>query len=75
MVLGEVFRPKPGPQEAPRGPKTAKTKNCKIQEIRFSGCQWDAQLDPSRRQSIDHLARCPVLGTDTFPAQGSLNFH
>ena len=44
MVLGEVFRPKPGPQEAPRGPKTAKTKQCKIQEIRFSECQWAAQI-------------------------------
>ena len=24
MVLGEVLEPKPGPREAPRGPKTAK---------------------------------------------------
>ena len=29
MVLGEALEPKPGPQEAPRGPKT--TKNQKSQ--------------------------------------------
>ncbi len=34
-VLGEVLEPKPGPQEAPRGPKTAKKQNVKIPEVRF----------------------------------------
>ncbi len=43
MVLGEALEPKPGLQEAPRGPKTAKNQPCKIQEIRFSECQWAEQ--------------------------------
>ncbi len=33
--LGEVLEPKPGPQEAPRDPKTAKNQPCKIQEIKY----------------------------------------
>ena len=47
MVLGEALEPKPGPQEALRDPKTAKQKNQndKIQEIKFSECQWAPQLD------------------------------
>ncbi len=44
MVLGKALEPKPGHQEAPRAPKTAKNQPCKIQEIRFSECQWAAQI-------------------------------
>ena len=42
MVLGEVLEPKPGPQEAARGPQKAKTKKHKILEIRFSECEESA---------------------------------
>ncbi len=72
MVLGKILKPKPGLQEAPRGPKTAKNQTYTIQEIRKSGCNWVAHENPMMKGcewnlEVSDLIQTMLSGSLTVP--------
>ncbi len=52
---GRGFGAQTGPPGGPQRPKTVKNENYKIQQIRFSECQWAAQI--SAVSARDHGRR------------------